>query len=163
MDKTSILRVTFSTSHHPPRKAGKSASPSTRLATSHRCGWCRRFHVDRTLLFWWGMDELKIFFMYEAVVYGDRIWLIYVSFTLFRIWTRRIWVVRPSYTNFFLESLRYRTPDLPRLDNSGALLIYIPTVSTTFHQRAVRLFPYIEPVPIILLLSDVYIYNSLLS
>jgi len=35
-------------------------------------------------------DELKISSIYEPFVYGDRIWLIYFSYTLFRIWTRRI-------------------------------------------------------------------------
>jgi len=40
-------------------------------------------------------------------------------------------------------------------DCKGALLVYIPKVSTTFHQWALRLFPYIAPEPIILLLSDI--------
>ena len=49
-----------------------------------------------------------------------------------------------------------RLTDLTRLEYEGALLVHIPKVSTTFHQWALRLFPYIEPVPIILLLSNIH-------
>ena len=53
-------------------------------------------------------------------------------------------------------SQRKLTPtDVTRLGDERALLVYIPKVSTTFYQWALRLFPYIEPKPIILLLSDV--------
>jgi len=52
-------------------KRVKSESPSTQLATSHRCRWWRRFDVDRTLLFWWGILVLPLPYWYLNELIGE--------------------------------------------------------------------------------------------
>jgi len=62
----------------------------------------------------------------------------------------------PTYLFLTYTYETYRLTDLTRLECSWSPLVNIPKVSTTFHQWALRLFPYIETLPIILLLSDIH-------